>query len=145
MLPQTRAPWHHYPVTILTILFYLVGALDYLLTKLRLGFWLDRFSAEQVAYFTEMPFWLDAVWAVGVWGGLLGAYMMWTRNRFSVLFLFIAFAALTFLTVWLAVVHRPSLFGITGFMGVYVMVGTCALAFVVYTYARWERTEYVLT
>ena len=144
MLPQTRAPWHHYPMSIVTILFYAVGAIDYLLTELRFGFWMDNFSTRQATYFAELPGWLTAIWAVAVWGGLLGAYLMWKRNRLAVLLLFLAFAALTFVTVWLTVVHRPTMFGITGFMGVYILAGTCALSFLIYTYARWERTEYFL-
>lgn len=144
MLPETRAPWHHFPVALLTVLLYLVGAVDYLLTKLQVGIWTRNFSAEQLAYFTSMPTWLNVVWALGVWGGLFGAWLLWKRNRFSVLFLFVGFAALTFLTVWLSLFHRPTLFGVTGLMGVWLMAGTCALAFLVYVYARWERTEYYL-
>lgn len=145
MTPETRAPWHHYPIAICAAALYLLGAIDYLMTKLRFGFWIDRFTAEQVAYFAELPFWLDVIWAVSVFGGLFGAYLLWNRNRFSVLFLFLGFAAMVFLTVWLTVVHRPTLFGVTGFIGVYFMAGTSALAFLIYTYARWERTEYFLT
>ena len=144
MQSDTRAPWHHFPVAILAALFYLAGAVDYLLTKLQFGPWLQNFTAEQVSFFTGFPFWLDLVWAVGVWGGLLGAWLLWKRNRYSVLVLLTAFLCLVFLTLWVTLFTRPTLVGVAGFLGLYVMAGTCALAFVVYLYARWERTEHYL-
>lgn len=140
-MPETRAPWHHWPIAILSLLFYGVGALDYVFTKLKFGFYLQNFTAEQVTYFTELPLWLNVIWAVAVWGGLAGSWLLWRRNRFSVLLLFAGFAALTFLTVWLAVFTRPTLVGVTGFLGLYLMAGTSALSFLIYVYARWERTS----
>ncbi|OSP56246.1 hypothetical protein [Pseudoruegeria sp. SK021] len=139
-MPDTRAPWHHWPIAILTLAFYLIGALDFTFTYFRLGFYTDNFSPEQVSYIRGLPSWVNGVWAAGVWGGLLGGWLLFQRNRFSVLLLFLGFCVMAFLTVWLSLFARPSLVGIAGWLGLYVMVGTTAVALLFYIYARWERS-----
>ncbi|MCA8882782.1 MAG: hypothetical protein KDA50_03405 [Rhodobacteraceae bacterium] len=140
----TKAPWHHWPVAVAAVGFYLLAALDYVLTKLRIGMYLNQFSPDMVTFVQGLPLWLNVLWAVTVWGGLAGAWLLWKRNRWSVLLLFAGFATMTFLTVWWTLFTRPTLLGLAGFNGLYVMVGSCALAFLFYLYARWERTEHKL-
>ncbi len=138
---SSRPAWHHWPVAALALVFYGIGLLDMILTKLRLGFYVDGFNLEQASFFSALPFWMDGLWLLGTLGGFMGAYMLWGRNRYSVILLFAAFFGLTWLTVWLTLFSSPSYPGLTGFLGFYVMAGTCALSFLFYTYARWERAE----
>ena len=37
----------------------------------------------QIAYFDAMPAWTHATWAIGVWGGLLGAVLLLLRRRWA--------------------------------------------------------------
>lgn len=140
----SKAPWHHWPVAIAALVFYVLAALDYVLAKLGIGAYLNLFSAEMVAFLQGLPLWLNIVWAVAVWGGLGGAWLLWRRNRWSVLLLFTGFACMTFLTVWWTLFTRPTLIGLAGFTGLYLMIGSCALAALLYLYSRWERTEHKL-
>jgi hypothetical protein len=140
-MAEKRTPWHHWPIALFSLLFYAAGTVDFTLTKLRLEFYVKRFTTEQFDYFTMLPDWITALWALAAWGGLIGAWLLWRRNRFSVLLLFLAFAALMFLTIWLTLFTRPTLVGVGGFVSLYLLAGSCALAFLIYVYARWERTE----
>lgn len=144
MHSETRTPWHHYIVAVLCLLFYLLGSVDFVLTSLGVGFYTKGFTPEQLTFYATMPVWLKVIWAVSSLGGLLGAWLMWKRSRYAVLVLFLAFAALVFLIVWLWIFARPSLFGVVGFSGLYTLIGTGCIAFLIYTYARWERTKYYL-
>lgn len=139
-----RAPWHHWPMAILTMLFYLLAALDYVLSTLGIGAYTENFPAEFVAFVREMPVWLDVVWAVGVFGGLLGGYLLFRRNRRAVLFLFASVAIFAFLTVWLSLFVSPTIFSLAGLEGFFAMAGSTAIALLFYLYARWERTEHKL-
>ncbi len=143
-MTPSHTPWHHWPVAALTALFYALAALDYSLTKLGVQAWLGLFPADLVTLIAALPLWVSAIWAIGVWGGLAGAWLLWKRNRWSVLLLFAGAAGLAFLTVWTSLFTRPTIFGAAGFMGFYVMVGSAAIATLFYMYARWERTEHAL-
>ena len=136
-----KAPWHHWPVALLAIVFYAAGAVDYTLTKLSVGFYVASRPEAQVAFAQGLAIWLDAVWAVCVWGGLLGAWLLLRRNRWCVLLLFVSTAALVLLAVWLSLFTRPTLIGVAGLSGVYTIAGSAAIALLFYLYARWERTE----
>ena len=37
----------------------------------------------QMAWFHAMPAWTDAAWAIGVWGGLLGAILLLLRRKWA--------------------------------------------------------------
>lgn len=138
---DTNAPWHHWPMAIISLLFYAVAALDYTFSQLGFGFYLNNFPVELVDFVRGMPAWLEAIWAVGTWGGLLGAWLLWRRNRWSVLLLFVGAVVFGFMTLWMSLFTRPTIFGMAGFEGFYVMVGSVAIAVLIYIYARWERTE----
>ncbi len=135
-------PWHHWPVALLTLLFYIAAAVDYVLA--RFGVWADRHPEEWAAYVAGLPTWLDAIWSVTVWGGLLGAYLLWRRTRHAVLLLFLGAAGLIFMAVWMGFFTRPTIISVIGFNGFYAFVGSAALALLFYLYARWERTELTL-
>lgn len=138
---SSTAPWHHWPVALLALLFNLAMAADYTLTKYGFEFWYDQFPEAVVTLFTSLTGWVDAVWAIAAWGGLIGAWLLLRRNKHSVLLLFLAMVAHAVLAVWLCLFARPTIFGAAGFQGFYLLAGTVALALVFYLYARWERSE----
>ncbi len=139
-----KAPWHHYLIAALALLFYALGALDYTLSKLGVGFYLSQFSEESRMFIRTMPLWLSVVWALGVWGGLWGAWLLWSRNRWSVPLLFVGAASIAFMTFWMTLFTRPTIFAMAGFTGFYLLVGSAAIAVLFYVYARWERSERML-
>jgi hypothetical protein len=40
-------------------------------------------SPEQIAHYEAMPGWMIAVWAIGVWGAMLGSLLILLRNRLA--------------------------------------------------------------
>ncbi|MCA8879754.1 MAG: hypothetical protein KDA73_07300 [Rhodobacteraceae bacterium] len=140
-VPTTKAPWHHWPVAVIALVFYVLAALDYSLAKLGVGLYLAHFSEAARSFINSMPLWLSLVWAVAVWGGLWGAWLLWSRNRFSVPLLFVGAAGTGFMTIWTSIFTRPTIFGMAGFTGFYLLVGSTAIAVLLYLYARWERAE----
>lgn len=80
---RARAPWHLWVVGILSLLWNSVGVYSYLMTELgRLG---DLgMNREQIAFFDGFPAWATAVWALGVWGCLLGSILLLARSRHAV-------------------------------------------------------------
>lgn len=81
---EARAPLHLWIVGVLALLFNGFGSVDYTMTNLKSPAWLAKMPADQLAYMASLPGWLTAFWAIGVWGGLVGAILLLMRNRYAV-------------------------------------------------------------
>lgn len=79
-----KAPIHLWIIGILSLLWNAIGAFDYSATQLKLDFYMSQFTQQQLDYFYSFPAWVDAAWAVGVWGALLGSLALLLRKAFSV-------------------------------------------------------------
>jgi hypothetical protein len=81
--PAARAPAHLWIVGVLGIIWNGFGVYDYLMSKLK---GVDYFrqmgmTDAQIAFAQGYPVWMNAVWAIGVWGGLLGSVLLLLRRR----------------------------------------------------------------
>ena len=78
-----KAPMHLWIIGILAVLWNAIGAFDYTATQMQLEFYMGQFTAEQLEYFYGFPAWVDACWAVGVWGSLLGSLALLLRKALA--------------------------------------------------------------
>lgn len=81
---EGQTPVHLWIVGLLALLWNAFGCYDYLMTMTANQAWTSHFTAEQIAYWEGLPSWTAAFWAVGVWGGLVGALLLLIRSRYSV-------------------------------------------------------------
>ena len=81
---QAKVPAHLWIVGALALLWNCFGCYDYLMTNFKNPAYLSHFTADQLAYMDGLPAWLTAFWAIGVWGGLVGAILLLMRNRYAV-------------------------------------------------------------
>jgi hypothetical protein len=128
--------WHLMLVAILAILWNLAGCADYVMTQYGVAPYLQLFTQQQAEYFTSMPALVDGSWAVAVWGGLVGAILLFLRLRASLWFLGVAALAMLFCASWLIFFAIPRLAEVAGMFGVYMIAGAAAMASFFYVYAR---------
>jgi hypothetical protein len=90
----TRTPWHLWLVGVVAALWNAFGCVDYTMTQLQGDVWLRsmKMTDAQIAYFNAMPAWTHATWAIGVWGGLLGAVFLLLRRKWALPAFVISFA-----------------------------------------------------
>jgi len=100
MNSSVKVPVHLWIVGILSLLWNAVGAFDYSATQLRLDWYLAKFTPEQLEYFTGSPSWVDAAWALGVWGSLLGSLALLLRKSWAVTLFGISILGLAGTTVY---------------------------------------------
>ena len=81
---RPKTPVHLWIVGVLALLWSLMGAFDYLATKLELEFYMSQFTPEQLAYFNAFPAWMTVFWAFGVWGGFAGSIGLLLRKKWAV-------------------------------------------------------------
>lgn len=85
------APWHLWVVGVLSLLWNGFGANDYVQTQMgnlsyfeaAMGSNSAVTAAQAMEYFRSFPAWLDAFWALGVWGAVLGSVMLLLRSRWA--------------------------------------------------------------
>jgi hypothetical protein len=83
---SSATPWHLWVVGVLGVLWNGFAAYDYVMTNTGGEAYLRSMnvSEEMIAYVMAMPSWMTAVWAIGVWGGLVGAVLLLLRMKWAV-------------------------------------------------------------
>lgn len=91
---RTHTPWHLWLVGVLGMFWNVVGAWDYLATQTQNESYMSRFTPEQLEFFYGFPSWVVALWAIAVWGGVLGAVLLVLRRRLAAPVLLVSFLSM---------------------------------------------------
>ena len=137
-------PWHLWLIGIIGTLWSLMGVVSFMLTQMKVEAVMSQFPPQQRAYFESFPLWVVALWAISLFGSLMGCLLLLLRNR-------LAFPVL------LAAVIAAALFNLVGLFllgGMEVMRETGGLGFTIFPvlfaaflayYARAMRVKGVLS
>ena len=145
-----EAPWHLWVVGVLTLLFTLFGALDYVMSQSGNRAWMEAMveptgmdATVAVDYFSGFPLWADLVWAVGVWAGVGGAVLLLMRRALAYPVLLLSLAGLVLSNAYGVANPLP---GMTDSAATYITVGVVfTLMLAITLYARSMRNARVLT
>ena len=77
---KVNTPWHLWVIGVFALLWSGMGALDYVMTQTRNESYMSNFTPEQLKFFYGIPAWAVATWAIGVWGGVVGAVLLLMRS-----------------------------------------------------------------
>lgn len=102
-----RTPAHLWIVGGLSALWNAFGAFDYVMTQTANEEYLAAFTDAQRDYFASFPTWMDAAWAIGIWGALLGSLLLLARSRYAELAFAASLLGLLASTVWQFVLSDP--------------------------------------
>ena len=138
MKMTTSTPWHLWAVGLVALLWNGYGGYDYVMTQTNNAAYLAQFSAEQRAYFDSFPLWMEAVWAIGVWGGVLGAVLLLLRMKWAFHAFLASLIAFAVSVVYGQVSGGNAVMGATGmiFSAVIFLLG---LGFVMYSRLMTRR------
>lgn len=97
---HTRTPWHLWVVGVIALLWNAFGCYDFYMTTTGGEEYLRSYgmSEDMIAYFAAMPGWTKPAWAIGVFGGAIGAILLLVRNKLA-LPVFVTSGAAYFVTV----------------------------------------------
>jgi hypothetical protein len=78
-------PWHLWVVGIVGVLWNAFGCYDYYMTNTAGDAYMASMgmTQAQIAYMHTYPTWMMAIWAIGVWGGLLGAILLLVKRKWA--------------------------------------------------------------
>lgn len=136
---RTRAPLHLWIVGVVAVLWNAMGAFDFTATQFQLSFYMDQFTEEQLAYFYAFPLWINAAWAVAVFGALIGSAGLLLRKAWALwLFVFSLVAMLITMFYTLVLTDGIAIMGTAGAIFSLVIV-VVAILLVFYTRAMISR------
>ena len=107
MTDTVRTPMHLWIVGLLALVWNAFGCFDYVMTQTNNAEYLAMFTDEQRAYFEAFPGWMEAAWAVGVWGALLGSLLLLLRSRWAVTAFALSLLGLALGTLYSYVLSSP--------------------------------------
>ena len=116
---RIKTPFHLWFVGILAVLWNAVGAYDYTATQYRMESFMSQFTPEQLEYFYGFPAWMDAAWAIAVWGSLLASFGLLMRKAWSASLFGIAVFGLAATSVYSGLVE---VYPITGIEAIWSVV-----------------------
>jgi hypothetical protein len=135
-----RTPTHLWIVGGVSALWNAFGAFDYVMTQTRNEQYLAQFTADQRAYFDSFPAWMEAAWACGVWGALLGSLLLLARSRYAVAAFGVSIAGLLLSTINQFVLSSPPEGMASGsMMAMNVLIWVVAVALLVYSMRMHKR------
>ena len=82
---RASTPWHFWVVAVLSVLWNAIGAIDYTMSHVQPEQWFATMgmTEAQTAFYNSYPSWMHAVWAIGVWGGAVGAILLILRMKWA--------------------------------------------------------------
>ena len=132
---HARVPAHLWLIGGLSLLWNAYGGFDYLMKQTANPTYLAGFTDQQQAYFDSFPIVMDAAWAFGVWGAVLGSVLLVLRSSFATLAFGVSIFGLLGSTFYeFAVLNPPAELMTTGMMAMTIAVWTIAV--VLFYYAR---------
>ena len=81
MSEAAATPKHLWIIGIISLLWNMMGAYDYLMTQIPNESYMAKFDQAQLDYFYNLPTWLVFFWALAVWSSVLGSALLLMRKR----------------------------------------------------------------
>ncbi len=131
-----RTPWHLWVVGVVSLLWNMGGAYDYLMTQLGNEAYLSMLNDAQRAMLDARPAWFDAVWALGVWGSVAGSVLILLRSRWAVAAFALSFIGLILSAVWSYGLSDPSAAEVMGSFAAVFSVVVAVVIVALWLYAR---------
>jgi hypothetical protein len=80
-----KTPWHLWLVGVVAMLFNAIGVFDFVMSMTQGSAYMASagMTPTQIAHYQDMPLWMTADWAVGVFGALIGSALILLRNKLA--------------------------------------------------------------
>ena len=139
-MSETKAtPKHLWIIGIITLLWNLVGAFDYLMTQTRNETYMSQFEQAQLDYYYSFPTLVVVFWALAVWGSVMGSVLLLMRKPLAVPVFMVSFASMVITAIYnFGFSDGMEVMGSSGFVFT-VVIFFVALGLVLYARAMRAR------
>ena len=134
-----RTPWHLWVLGVVNLLWTAMGSFDFVMTNTQDDAYLSGMglNAAQIAIYNATPIWMTVGWAVGVFGGVIGAILLLMRKKLAAPVLAVSFVGAVASQMQMLTAEAREAFGATVWMSAGIIVW--ALLIAVYAWAMAKR------
>lgn len=144
MAEARQTPWHLWVIGVASLVWNGFGAFDYVMTETRNADYLAQLTEEQIAYFTGLPAWVVAFWAIGVWGAVLGSILLLLRRRWAEPVFWLSVAGVIVTSAYTFLLTGPEAAAVMGAVGIAFSAVILIVGVALALYARAMRGRGVL-
>ncbi len=85
MNTTVKAPWHLWLIGVIAVLFNSIGVFDFVMAMAKGEQYMASagMTPDQIAHYRDMPAWMTAVWAIGVWSAFLASILLLLRRKLA--------------------------------------------------------------
>lgn len=142
----TKTPWHLWVVGFVSLLWNSFGANDFTQSQLRNRDYLAAMSEgmgvtadQMIAYIDSFPMWATVLWAMGVWGALIGSVLLLLRMRYAVSAFAVSLLGLAGSTLYQLVTPQPDWTQNSTGMMMQLLIWTIAIVLLLYAWRMRQR------
>lgn len=142
----TKTPWHLWVVGFVSLLWNSFGANDFTQSHLRNRDYLAAMSEgmgvtadQMIAYIDSFPMWATVLWAMGVWGALIGSVLLLLRMRYAVSAFAVSLLGLAGSTLYQLVTPQPDWTQNSTGMMMQLLIWTIAIVLLLYAWRMRQR------
>jgi len=140
---MTGTPKHLWIVGVLALLWNGMGAMNYVVTQLKVDAFMSQYTQEQLDYYYGFPAWAIAFWAIAVWFGVAGCVLLLMRKKIAETIFLISFVSMVINSIYsYGMSNGMEIQGAGGFAFSLVIF---VVALGLWIYARAMRARGVLT
>lgn len=136
---RPATPWHLWLVGIIALLFNAFGALDYVLTQLEVEAYLSMLTDAQREYFDALPTGFMALFAIGVWSGVLAGLFLLFRSALATWMFILSLAAYFVSLIWQRLFIGPVPDAGINVLIINILVPVLQMVFIAYTISMTRR------
>lgn len=118
MTDQIKTPLHLWIVAVLSTLWHLMGANDYVMTQFRVEGYLANMTELQMQWIDGFPAWATSFWALSIWTAVLGSLLLFMRSRHSKPLFIVSLIAYFGTCLWTYVLSPIPAMEISGLFGI---------------------------
>jgi hypothetical protein len=85
MTNTVKAPWHLWLIGVIAVLFNSIGVFDFVMSMTQGEQYMASagMTPAQIAHYRDMPGWMTAVWAIGVWTAFIASILLLLRRKLA--------------------------------------------------------------
>ena len=131
-----KTPWHLWVVGVVAVLFNGVGVFDYVMSKTQGAAYMQSAGMPPAAieHYMNLPFWVNCVWAIGVWAAILASVLLLLRNKLATPVFIVSLAAFV-----LSLVYHYAIAGTGDMMGTAGIVSSAVITLMLVMFIFYSR------
>lgn len=139
---NTKVPWHLYAVGLLTLIWNGFGASQWYMQVMKVPSYYGKLTMEQIQYLQAAPVWVEIVFGVGVWTGVLGALMLLLRRKLAFNAFVASLVAVLVNTVYVQIMTNGR--DVMGVGTLYAAIAVIVVAAASAAYAHFARSRGII-